>query len=125
MGRSVRLIYTKRNERLKKMKTMKLIKLIPVVLMGLFLSTNAGSANIHNEHFVNTEMTVNMESWMFDTNYLTCVAPTVEAWMLDECWLGEANKESAIESWMLDSGYLVDETEVVESWMLDSVYLKK
>jgi len=104
---------------------MKLIKIIPVVLMGLFLSGNVRAANIHDDHFVNTEMAVNIESWMFDTNYLASVAQTVEAWMFDGCWLDHTTEGSAVESWMLDSYYLDSETPAVESWMLESGYLKK
>ena len=104
---------------------MKLIKIIPVVLMGLFLSANVRAANIHDEDLVNTEMAVNIESWMFDTNYLASVAQTVEAGMFDDCWLDQATEESAVERWMLDSDYLVNETQVVEPWMLDSGYFKK
>ena len=109
----------------KKMKTMKLIKIIPVVLMGLFLSGNVGAVNIHDEEILNTEVTVNMESWMFDTNYLASVAQTVEDWMLNDRWLEKETKESPVENWMLDNNYLVNETPVVESWMLDPGYLKQ
>ena len=104
---------------------MKLIKIIPVVLMGLFLTVNSGTANVHDVRSMNPEMMVSMESWMFDTNYLSTEAQTIECWMLDEGWLDLSAEESAIESWMLDTGYLVEESAGLESWMLDSDYLKQ
>ena len=107
------------------MKTMKLIKIIPVVLMGLFLSAAAGTANVHDAYSMNPEMVVTVESWMFDTDYLSGDAQPVECWMLDESWLDQVAEAAPVESWMLDAGYLGEETAVVESWMLDSDYLNR
>jgi hypothetical protein len=105
------------------MKTMKLLKILPVVLLGLILSVNAGASTIRDEVSVNTEMTVQMESWMFDTNYLSGLAQTVEAWMFDNTWLDRGTVEMTVEGWMLDDDYLNAESQSVEPWMLDSGYL--
>lgn len=102
---------------------MKLIKIIPVVLMGILLSGNVRAASINDEEFLNSEMTVQMECWMFDTNYLSNVTLSIEDWMMDTSWLVQVNEGSAVETWMLESEYLVDETQAVELWMSDSNYL--
>jgi len=107
------------------MKTMKVIKIIPVVLMGLFLSINTGAVNVSDESGLNAEPTVNMESWMFDTSYLSEAEQSMETWMFDASWLDEATAESTLENWMLDEDYLDVETPAVEPWMLDAGYLNQ
>ena len=102
---------------------MKLIKIIPVVLMGIFLSANARAITINHEESVYPGSAVQIESWMFDTNYLSNIASTVEAWMFSDRWLDQEAGKSVVESWMLDSDYLISEAQSVEPWMLDSDYL--
>ncbi|MFA6128762.1 MAG: hypothetical protein WC699_15790 [Bacteroidales bacterium] len=105
------------------MKTMKFIKIIPVVLMGLFLSVNAGAATINDNDNVTSEVAVVMESWMFDSNYLITAEPVVENWMFDATWLDQSTDSPAFENWMLDENYLGEEKSMVESWMMDANYL--
>lgn len=102
---------------------MKLIKILPVVLVGLVLSMNAGATTIHDKDTMNPGISVSVENWMFDTNYLSGVAQTVEDWMFDTNWLEQAPEEAPVETWMLDENYLLDNGQGVESWMLDPGYL--
>jgi len=102
---------------------MKMIKIVPLVLMGLFLSMQSGVASIHNDHYYNPSMTIAMESWMFDVNYLSNDEQAVEGWMFDNNWLDETNEVSPVENWMMESDYLANESQMVEDWMMDPGYL--
>jgi len=93
--------------------------------MGLILSINAGAININDEAGLNRETVVNTECWMFDANYLSGVAQSMETWMFDASWLDQATEESTVETWMFNDNYLDIETPAVEPWMLDSGYLNQ
>ena len=106
------------------MKTMNLIKIIPVVMLGFALSTSAGTAKGHDGRTYHAEMEVTMESWMFDSSYLSGAEISVEPWMMDNHWLDQSAESVAIESWMLDESYLDEEIPVIETWMTDESYLR-
>jgi hypothetical protein len=119
-----------------KMKLKNLIKIAPMFLLVFTLSVQAwGDEHIKRISISPIEpatltldwpvsrITVKSDGINIIMPWTDCTIEEMESWMFNEEYLASEEPLSEVEGWMLEAGYLEAESQPVEGWMADASYL--